>query len=180
MRVANTYFGPNFLAFHSKMGRPKKEKIEKPGFKPLLANTNAKSEYTHHFETLPTRPTEFTPIDFNTDITRRAIGKSAEILHVANPLNDIYTLTIQFMVGNHHIDLLEQATDLMGFSGTSTKKVDEFKAEFAKIGTSYNIWSIDSYTYVSLEGVEENLPRALELINELLNEPVLEIGRAHV
>lgn len=174
MRVAKTYFGPNFLAFHSKMGRPKKEKIEKPGFKPLLANTNAKSEYTLHFETLPTRPTEFTPIDFNTDIARRAIGNSAELHHVVNPLNDIYTLTIQFMAGDHHIKLLDQATELMAFSGTNSKKVEELKAEFAKIGTSYNVWSNDSYTYVSLEGVEENLPRALELISELLSEPMLE------
>ena len=49
IRVANKYYGDNYLAFFSKMGFPKKEKIEKPEFEPLVANTNAKSAFTKRF-----------------------------------------------------------------------------------------------------------------------------------
>lgn len=180
VRVAQAYFGENYLAFHSKMGFPKKEKMEKPGFKPLLANTNAKSEYTKHFETIATDKTIFTPIDFEKDVERRAITGGVELLHVNNPLNDIFTLTMKFNVGEHHIDLLDKATELMSFSGTSTLKVDEFKREFAKIGCSYSIWSDDSFTYISLEGVESNMPKALALINDLINNPLLEQDKLKV
>lgn len=174
IRVANGYFGDNFLAFHSKMGFPDKEKIEKPGFKPLLANTNAKSEYTKHFETIQSLESMFTPIDFENDIERRKIVEGVELLHVANPLNDIFTLVMKFNVGEHHLDLLDKATELMFYSGTSSLKVDELKREFAKIGCSYSIWSDDSYTYINLEGVEANMPKALTLINDLITNPKLE------
>jgi predicted Zn-dependent peptidase len=180
IRVANTYFGPNFISFHSKMGNPKKEKIVKPGFKPLLANTNAKSVYTNHFETIPVKQTQFTPIDFNADIQRRQVAEGVVLHHVTNPLNDIFTLTIQYNVGNQHIKLLDRATELMVFSGTANKKVDELKREFAKIGCTYSIWSNNSYTTIRIEGIEENLPLAIELINELVAAPVLEQSKLKV
>jgi zinc protease len=180
VRVASKYFGENYIAFHSKMGNPKKEKMVKPGFKPLLANTNAKSEYTHHFETLNVRETQFTPIDFNADIERRQIAEGVVLHHVKNPLNDIFTLTIQYNVGNHHIKLLDRATELMFYSGTANRKVDELKREFAKIGCKYSIWSSDSFTTIRIEGIEENLPLAIELINELVAAPVLEQNKLKV
>jgi predicted Zn-dependent peptidase len=173
MRVTQTYFGNNYLAFHSKMGFPKKEKIEKPGFKPLIANTNAKSQYALHYETVPSKESVFTPIDFDNDISHRTISKGVDIYHVNNPVNNIFSLTLQYQVGNHHIKLLDKATSMMDFAGTTTKSVDELKKEFAKIGSSYSIYSDDSYTYVKLEGVDENLTETLTLINELLTSPVL-------
>lgn len=174
IRVAKTYFGPNFLAFHSKMGFPKKEKIEKPGFKPLLSNTNAKSKYAKHFETLPIRETIFTPINFEKDIARSSLSKGISLLQVNNPLNDIFSMNIEYNVGNQHIKLLDEAIDLMAFAGTEKRKVDELKNEFAKIGCSYYMWSNDSYTTIHVEGIEANLPRAVELINELISSPKLE------
>jgi predicted Zn-dependent peptidase len=180
IRVAKTYFGPNFLAFHSKMGFPKKEKMEKPGFEPLLANTNAKSKYTKHFETLPSRETVFTPIDFEKDITRRPIANGVELLQVHNPLNDIFTLNIQYNVGNQHIKLLDQAVELMSYAGTEKRGVAELKNEFAKIGCSYSIWSNNSYTTIIVEGLEENLPKAVELTNELITKPKLEQDKIKV
>lgn len=180
MRVAKSYFGNNYLAFHSKMGFPKKEKMEKPGFKPLLANTNAKSEYTKHFETLPSLESVFTPIDFDNAVEKRSIVNGVDLLHVTNPLNDIFTITMKFNVGEQHIDLLDKATELMFYSGTSNLKVDELKSEFAKIGCTYSIWSDDSYTYVSLEGIEKNMPKALLLINDLITNPKLDQGKLKV
>jgi zinc protease len=180
VRVAKKYFGPNYLAFQSKMGFPKKEKIEKPGFKPLLANTNAKSKYTKHFETLPVRETVFTPIDFENDIEKRQVSQGVEMHYVVNPLNDIFTLNLQYNVGNQHIKLLDKASELMAFAGTDKRKVEDLKNEFAKIGCSYSIWSNDSYTTVRLEGLEENLPRALELINELVKAPNIEQNKIKV
>ena len=174
IRVANTYLGNDFLAFYSKTGFPKKEKIEKPGFKPLIANTNAKSEYANHFEKLTTKEIEFTPIDFSKDVAFRSIDRGIDLYHVNNPMNDIFSLTIKYQVGYHHIKLLDKATEMMVFSGTSNRSVDELKNEFAKIGCSYSIWGDQSFTYVRIEGIEENLSPALMLINELITDSRLE------
>jgi predicted Zn-dependent peptidase len=180
VRVSKTYFGDNYLAFHSQMGFPKKEKIEKPGFKPLLSNTNAKSQYAKHFEALPKRETKFVPIDFDKDIVCRSISKGIDLLYVPNQQNNIFSLSIQFLVGNHHIKLLDKATELMGLAGTVNFRVDELKKEFAKIGCSYSVSSDISFATIRVEGIEENLSRSLELINELLTAPVLDQSKLKV
>ncbi|HNV80616.1 MAG: insulinase family protein [Tenuifilaceae bacterium] len=174
IRVANKYFGNDYLAFYSKTGFPKKEKIDKPGFKPLVANTNAKSVYANHFEKIDTRETTFTPIDFNKDVEYRAIDRGIDLYYVKNPMNDIFTLTIKYGVGSHHIKLLDKAAEMMSLSGTENRNVDELKNEFAKIGCSYSIWSSESFTQVRIEGLEENIKPALILINELITTPKLE------
>ncbi len=179
-RVASTYFGDNFLSFHSKMGFPKKEKIEKPGFKALQANTNAKSEYTIHYESIPSRPVHISPVDFEKDVITKQIKDGVTLLHVNNPIHDIFSLQIQYQVGNYHLDLLEEAAELMALAGTENRSMDELKREFANIGCTYSVWSNDSYTYVSLEGIEDNLHQALPLLNELLTAPVIEQKRVKV
>lgn len=180
MRVASTYFGDNYLAFFSKMGFPKKEKIEKPGFKTLQSNTNAKSEYALHYETIPSRPVQIVPINFEKDIVTKSIAQGVELFHVVNPMHDIFSLQIQYQVGNHHIDLLEEAVELMSLAGTESRSLDELKQEFAAMGCTYRMWSNDSYTTVYLEGIEENLHLALPLLNELLTTPVIEQKRVKV
>ncbi len=180
IRVAGKYFGENYLVLHSKMGFPKKEKIDKPGFKPLQSNTNAKSEYAQHFETLPSRRAHIIPIDFSKDVTTQKISNGVSLKHVNNSVNDIFTMLIKYEAGNHHIDMLEYATMLMDMAGTANKKVDEVKKAFAKIGCSYSIWSDDSYTFVEVEGIEENLPLAIELLNELLTVPVIDQDKVKI
>lgn len=179
-RVAKEYFGPNYLAFHSKMGFPKKEKIEKPGFQALKAKNSHKSEYANHFEGVKVTEPKFSPINFSTDIAYRSIQPGADLFVVENHLNDIFSLTLQYQVGNHHLRLLEKATELMSLSGTSNRKVDELKAEFAKIGCTYRVWSDNSFTYVKVEGFEKNFEQSLVLLNELLTSLVLDQSKLKI
>lgn len=173
-RVASKYFGPDFLAFHSKTGFPKKEKIAKPNFEALTPKSNEKSTYAAHFQEISTKELTFAPINFETDIAQRTISKGIDLFVVENPYNDIFSLTMQFQVGEHHIPLLDKATEMMTFAGTQSKSVSDYKAEFAKIGCSYQVWSDKNYTSVKIEGIERNLPKAIALIDQLLVSPKLE------
>ncbi|MDD2549502.1 MAG: insulinase family protein [Bacteroidales bacterium] len=174
VEMANTIFGPNYLAFHSKMGFPKKDKIEKPDYKPLTANTNAKSEYAQHFENISTHEPKMQPIDFNRDVTTKKIYNGHRLLAVNNPVNDIFSLTFAFEVGEVENPLLQFATTGINMSGAGEYDVTQLKEEFAKIGTSYNVFANNSYTYVDVQGIEEHLPRTMELISLLISDPKLE------
>lgn len=172
--MANKIFGPNYIAYQSKTGFPKKEKIEKPNYKPLLANKNAKSEYAKHLETVPALEPKFKPIDFNTDIQRASIATGHELLRVQNPDNDIFSFTLSFEVGEYEMPMLKYASAGLNMSGAGEYNVNALKEEFAKIGTSYNIYTNDSYTVIDLQGIESNLPRTLELVGLLVSNPKLE------
>ena len=174
VKMANTIFGPNFLAFHSKMGFPKKDKIEKPNYKPLKANTNAKSEYAQHFENIPAHEPKMQPINFTKDVITKDIYGGHKLLAVTNPVNDIFSLTFAFEVGDIDNPMLQFAATGLNMSGAGEYDVTQLKAEFAKIGTSYSIFANDSYTIVDVQGIEENLPRTMELISLIISDPKLE------
>jgi len=174
LRVAKTYYGDNYLAFFSKMGISKKDKIEKPGYKPVISNTDARSEFVKKLESMPVAEPRVKFIDFNTDLYSGLIRQGVMLYHVTNPLNDIFSLEIIFGAGDHQIPLLKYAASLMGYSGVEGFKVSEFKKEFAKIGCTYSISSDESYTTLMLEGLESNLPQALKLVNLLVTRPELE------
>ncbi len=175
--MANSIFGPNYLAFHSKMGFPKKEKIEKPDYKPLQANTNARSKYAKHFEAIPSHEPKMQPIDFNKDVLSKNIGNGHKLLVVPNPVNDIFSLTVVFEVGEIENPMLRFATEGLNMSGAGEYNVTQLKEEFAKIGTSYRVFSNDSYTAIDVQGIESNLERTLELVGLLIADPKLEQGK---
>lgn len=172
--MANRIFGKDFMAFYSKMGFPKKEKIEKPDYKPLQANTNARSEYAKHFETIPAFEPNFKTIDFAEAVERSTISNGIELLRVENPLNDVFSLTIEYKVGDAAIPMLEYASQGMAMGGAGDYSVSQLKEEFAKIGTSYSIWSTRNSTYIDIQGLEANLPRTLELVGLIVSNPTLD------
>ena len=174
VRVANSYYGDNYLAYFSKMGFPKKVKIDKPGYKPVVSNTNAESSYVKYLKSIPAY--DFTPkfVNFNTDITEQTIVSGHQLYYVKNPVNDIFSLEIKYGIGDIKMPSLKYACQLMNVSGVKNMNITAYKAEFSKIGCSYSVSSDDSYVSIHLEGLEENFNQALSLINKLLSEPVLD------
>lgn len=172
--IANEIFGPNYLAFYSKMGNPKKEKIAKPEFKPLLSNTNARSLYAQHFDSLPVRSPNFRFIDFENDLKKVTLNGGHTLYYVDNPKNDIFTLNIEFNVGKTTLPLLKYATEGIMMAGAGEYDVNRFKSELARLGSSYSIWAYDNKTVVQVQGIENNLEPTLRLIGLLLNDPKLE------
>tara|TARA_B110000196_G_C21146556_1_gene666930 strand:- start:378 stop:3269 length:2892 start_codon:yes stop_codon:yes gene_type:complete len=174
MKVAKQYYSDNYFAFFSKIGFPKKEKIDKPGYKPLVVDTNAKSKFVKEFEKIETKTPEYKAVDFQNDIERLRVQKGVNLFVTENPLNDIFTLEIRYGIGNEKFPMLKYASNIMNLSGTKTDVASEFKIRFSKLGCNYNITSNYEYLSIKIEGFEQNLKDALALINELITNPVLE------
>lgn len=171
IRVANKYYGENYLAFFSGMGKAKNEKIEKPGFKPVVSNTTATSDFAKNIEKI--KPLDYTPkyIDFKTDLNKSDIAKGVKLYTTHNPQNDIFSLKIRFAAGEKEIPMMQYASQLMDMAYTEAYTKQELKNEFAKIGATYSVSSNESYTTLSLSGIEKDLDKALKLINGLMNNP---------
>lgn len=174
IRAANQYFGDNFLAFHSKMGVPKKEKIEKPGYEPVVKKQDEESDYYRMINELPEREPEFRFVDFDSDIQKLLTDKGVNIYKVDNPKNDIFTLNVRYGIGEGRMPVLKYVSGMMNLSGAAGMSNDEFSLRMAMLGCTYHIWSDDSYLTISLTGLEENLEEALILLNQLVQSPNLE------
>jgi zinc protease len=174
IRVANEYYGENFLAFHSKMGFPKKDKIEKPGYEPVVKKDDATSEYYRMINEMPQQPPVYQFVDFERDIQRYETDMGYKFYRVANPHNDVYTLTIKYGIGEGKMPILKYVSQMMNLAGTGELSVDEFRMQMAMLGCTYDIRSNDSYLIISMTGLEENLTKALELMNSMVQNPALD------
>ena len=172
MNAANKYYSKNYLAFYSKMGFPKNEKIDKPGYKPVIANTEAKSEFAKKLDNINSKPIQEKFVDFRNDIQQNRVKKGITFYRTENPFNDIFTLTIKYGMGEAYHPLLKNAVELANLSGTKDMKVSEFKNEFSKIGCTYNISSDKDYLEIQIEGKDEKIKPALDLLYKLVQNPV--------
>ncbi len=180
INIANKYYNKNYLAFYSRMGFPKKETIDKPGYKPVTSNTDAKSVFAKKLESMPSNPIKEKFVDFRADVEYNRIKKGITIYQTKNPYNDIFSLTIKYGMGNVYHQLLTNATQLLNLSGISEFKVAELKNEFSKIGCTYNISSTKDYTVIKLEGKESQLKPALILLGKLVHNPVCEPNKLDI
>jgi len=172
--AANTYYGDNYLAFYSKMGSFKGDKIEKPNYKPVISNTKAKSAFAQQLEKI--KPLNYTPqfIDFNKDVAQESLGNQDNLYVVKNPENDIFTLSIRYNIGSHTDPLLEESLYAMGDAYTDSLSKSELKDEFAKLGATYYFDVDKNYITLDIDGIDDNFERTLALANDLINHPQLD------
>lgn len=172
IRVANAYYNKNYLVLHSKMGFPKKEKLEKPGYDPVKPNEKAVSPYAEKFYAMPEEEPVTKFVDFNEDLAKIKMADKIHLYHAPNPYNDIYTLTIKAGTGSFNNINLPYASRLMNYAGTETRSMEQVKQAFHDMGTTCTFSCDESYVYIELEGLETNFSNALSLLNELLQTPV--------
>ena len=169
--LANKYYGDNFLAFHSKIGFQKPEKIEKPGFKPVISNQENHSAYSDQIRNNPSKEINYQLIDFERDINTIELKPGIFLYSVKNPVNDIFNLTIRYLTGSRNIRELPYLASALMYSGTTNKPALAYKTEFGLLGCSYGFSSNESYFDINLSGPENNLKSAITLLGELLASP---------
>jgi len=166
--IANKYYGDNYIRLHSKMGFPKKDKINKPEFEPVVPKNEGPSDFAKKLEKIPT--TKLTPryVDFNTDIETDEVSKGVTIHKAKNPFNDVFDLEIKYHVGSKTYPELQYLSSYMQSIGTNDLSSTDLKEAFHKLGASYYFYSNDNAFVMHVEGVDENLEEIMKLVNQFL------------
>ena len=174
IEIANTYFNDNYLILYSKMGSPKKEKLEKPNYKPTISNTNAISKFSSEFSKLKSSNYKPNFIDFNKDIIRSNLNDKFSILKTKNPFNNIFDLEIRFGIGFYQIPEIMFLSNYLGRIGTKEFNVGQIKEEFHNLGSTYYFSHTDNTFSLNVSGIESNLKEIIKLCEKLINELAFE------
>ncbi len=169
VRVARKYFNDNYFALHSRTGFPKKHKLQKPGYKPVLTDQKEESDYAKNFKKQVAANKEPRFLDFEKDATLIQLNSNNKLYVTPNPINDIFNITVQFMVGSDSIRLLKEAADLLPYFYTKNLSLDQLKKEFAILGLTYYANCDNNRFSISFTGIERNLQQSLVLINSIIN-----------
>lgn len=174
INTAKKYYGENYLAFYSKMGFPKKQKIDKPDYTPLVANLNASSTYAQQFEAIPETRLQHKFVDFEKDVEKITPTNGMTVYCVENPANDIFKIQVDYKVGDHTIPQLKYAASAMNLAYPQGSNLDDFKAAIAASGCTYDIHGNESYTNIEITGFDDKFNEALALIGSLIENPMLD------
>ncbi len=165
---ANKYFGNNYVAVYKRKGENKdSQKIEKPTITPVETNADKQSAFVKQIDNMPSTSSEPVFLDFNKDMQKGKLG-NAEVLYVQNKDNDLYRLRYRYKVGSLNDLKMPLAAQYLQFLGTDKKSTEDITKEFYKIASSFNVSAGEEYTTVTIEGLQENFDKAVQLYEDLI------------
>ncbi len=171
IKVANKYYGNDYFVLYSKTGFPKKHKLPKPKYKPIISkNAESKSDFAKKIENMPVTPDKPRFIEFGKDVQFEDLKDKVHFYYTKNNINNIFSIKIKFGIGTYEKPVLDQATAYFNNLGTEKHDFTAFKKELQKLGADISAYADDNYTIVSISGLEENFDATMQLANELLSQ----------
>lgn len=168
VRVAGELFGERRLRVRSRMGFPKKTRLDKPDVAPVEATPGAHSKFYETIVARPYEPPTLRPIDFAADVPRMALDEGLTVEAVENPFNDLYALEVRFGVGHLRMRPLPLVAELLPRLGTYLRSAEDLQEAWFALDTTMSVESGLDTLVVRLEGPQEHLAESLELLSEVL------------
>ena len=169
MRVANKYFTDNFYRFHKKNGRVPAEQIAKPEYTPVVPqHADAKSAFAQHLEQIPVKDVAPRLLDFGRDVSKTTIAGGNPLYATVNPVNDYFTLIVDFHKGTLQDRLLEAAAGYVSELGTDSLDIKDFGTAMQQLGANMELGADERTTTLVLNGEDKNLEATLRLLGHFL------------
>lgn len=172
MDFANEKFGNNYAVIYKREGKdPTELKIDKPQITPIATNRDVSSEFVKEIQNDKVTPIEPVFLDFDKDMKILKAKSDIPVLYKQNVTNGVFSLIYVFDMGNNHDKALGTAFNYLTYLGTSKKSSAQIKSEFYNLACSFNVFPGTDRVYITLEGLAENMNKALALFEELLTDP---------
>ena len=170
VRVANKYFGVNYLVAKRHDKEIEKTKMPKPDFEPVKADANRYSSFANRVKIMPKDVQKPIFVNLEKDITKQSLENGLTLYYVQNPMNEIFDLSIVFPVGEWHDKKLPLAAELFNSGSWPAKPVAELKRELYSNAAQYSLSIGRNESTLSISGLDGNIDKTLELIFELMNK----------
>ncbi|WP_298777622.1 pitrilysin family protein [uncultured Polaribacter sp.] len=165
---ANKFYKDNYVVTYKRKGEDKSiVKVDNPGITPVNLNRDKSSEFLIAFNKVESSPLKPKFVDYKTAIKETETSNDIKVSYVENPNNDLFNLNIIFDMGSDNDKKLSLAAGYLEYIGTDKYSAEEIKKEFYKLGISYYVNTASDKTYVGLNGLKENLPKGLQLLEHL-------------
>lgn len=167
---ANTYLkDTNLAVIYKRQGAdPNEKKIAKPQITPIVMNRDTVSAFLSEIQQSVVAPIEPVFLDYSKDLSKLSTQQDIPVLYKKNETNDFFKLTYLFEMGNRHDKALGTAVDYFQYLGTPDMTIEEVNAQFHQMGCSYSITTGGERTRISLSGLNEYMPQAVALLENLL------------
>lgn len=168
MDWANAYLGAdNYAIVYKRMGEDATlRKVNAPKITPIKSNRDAQSDFLAEIKEVEVKPVEPVFVDYETDM-KKFDAEGLQVLYVRNEINDIANLTYSFDKGIEADPALNLAFDYMTYLGTPQMTAAQIRSRMYQLACSFGFRSDNTSTSISLSGLSENIPLAMDIIEDL-------------
>lgn len=171
INVSRKYFTENFYRFHKKNGRCKAEQIAKPEYTPVKPkHSDAESAFARHLGTIDAgQAPELRYVDFDKDVVKMPLAGGNRLYSSTNPLNDNFSLIINFHKGTMQDKLLDAAAGYVEELGTDSLDVKALGSAMQALGAKLEIVANEQSTIMVLQGEDSQLEPTLDLLSHFMD-----------
>ena len=160
----------NFVCVYKRMGEDNTlKKIEKPAITPIPANREYESDFVKEIKNAKVPDIQPQFLDFKKDLTVTKTSKKLPLIYKQNTQDDLFNLTFRYEFGDEDDIRYSYAAQYLNYIGTDKKSVSAIKQAFYKLACNYSIVQSAKTLQISLNGLNENLPAALNLMEEIMH-----------
>ena len=166
---ANKYLNNNYALVYKRQGEDTtQKKIDKPQITPIPSNRDLQSDFVKEIIASKTTPIEPRFVDFNRDLVKTKTKKGLPVLYVPNKQSGLFTLSFRYDFGLEADKRLPIAVDYLEYLGTNKLSPEQVKQRFYQLACDYSISAGTDNLNVTISGLNENMPKALWLVEHLL------------
>ena len=166
---ANKYLNNNYALVYKRQGEDTtQKKIDKPQITPIPSNRDLQSDFVKEIIASKTTPIEPRFVDFNKDLVKTKTKKGLPVLYVQNKQSGLFTLSFRYDFGLEADKRLPIAVDYLEYLGTNKLSPEQVKQRFYQLACDYSISAGTDNLNVTISGLNENMPKALWLVEHLL------------
>ena len=168
VKFANEFFKDNFVIVYKRKGvNDKLVRVSNPKITPVQLNRDSQSQFYKDFQNLKSADLAPVFVDFKKEIQTKKV-KNTTVSFIKNTTNSIARLNYIFNMGSDHDKKLTLAVGMLDYFGTDKQSAEQIKKEFYKIGISYSVNVGTELSYITLSGLENNLPKGIELLENFI------------
>ena len=168
---ANEHFKDNYVQINKLEQRdPNDVRIAKPAITPILMNRDAASQFLRDLQAsaAAVKPIEPVFVDFQKDMSIAEAKSDIPVLYKQNTTNGTFELDYLFETGSYADKVMPFAADYLSFLGTDEMTPEEVQKAFYRLACNMSVSCAGERTYVSLNGLAENMEEAMELLEKVI------------
>jgi len=169
--VANKYFGDDYVAVYRNNAQHAVPTVEKPPIDPVIIDPTRQSEFAAHILAMDYEPIEPSFVEVDQDYRVVEFADGIELYYAPNPLNDLFSFSINVEVGTETNEQLGMASALMDVAGTATLSNEELQKEWYRMGSDFRFSAGGNSSGFGISGLDEQFENSLALMLELIRTP---------
>jgi predicted Zn-dependent peptidase len=169
--VANKYFGSDYVAAYRIDAQHEIPQVEKPQIDPVAIDSSQQSEFAAQVLAMHFDPIEPTYVVPDKDYRVIEFTNGVELYYAPNPLNDLFSFSINVEVGTEENEKLGLAAALMDVAGTGSLSNEALQKEWYRMGSEFRFGAGENSAGIAISGLDEQFEASLALMLDLVKNP---------